>query len=44
MSTVSLQGSIVVLVDVLQKIDASSADADLNEQSIADNNGGRIIL
>lgn len=37
-------GSLVELVKVLQEIDESAEDAELNEISIDDNNGGRIIL
>ncbi|HEY4963576.1 MAG TPA: hypothetical protein VIH90_02660 [Candidatus Saccharimonadales bacterium] len=50
MSTVSQQqqpaaaGSIVKLVEVLQQIDTSAPKAKINETSIDDNNGGRIIL
>lgn len=44
MSTVSQEGSLVALLEVLQQIDTSSLDAEINEQSIDDNNGGRIIL
>lgn len=44
MSTVSQQGSLVELIEVLQQIDISSSDAEINEVSIDDNNGGRIIL
>ena len=49
MSTVSQTqtdsvGSMVKLIEVLQEIDASSNDAKINEESIDDNNGGRIIL
>lgn len=46
-STVSQEqpvGSLVELINVLQAIDASGPDAEINEQSIDDNNGGRIIL
>lgn len=35
---------LVELVDALQKIDAASPLAKLNETTIADNNGGRITL
>ena len=47
MSTVSQEqpvGSLVELIKVLQEIDTSGPDAELNEQSIDDNNDGRIIL
>ena len=44
MSTVSQQGSLVELIEVLQQIDTSSPQAESNEVSIDDNNGGRIIL
>lgn len=47
MSTVSQEqevGSLIKLVEVLQQIDTSSPTAEINEQSIDDNNGGRIIL
>lgn len=37
-------GSLVELIKVLQEIDVESDDAELNEVSIDDNNGGRIIL
>lgn len=37
-------GSLVQLIEVLQQIDISSLDAMSNEESIDDNNGGRIIL
>lgn len=37
-------GSLVQLIEVLQQIDVSSLDAKSNEESIDDNNGGRIIL
>jgi hypothetical protein len=36
--------SLVELVEVLQSIDTSSPKAKMNEKSIDDNNGGRIIL
>lgn len=38
------ESSIKELVEVLQEIDTSSPMAKTNEQSISDNNGGRIIL
>ena len=48
MSTVSQEqpktGSLVKLIEVLQQIDTLGPKAELNEQSIDDNNGGRIIL
>lgn len=49
MSTVSHNqpnsiGSLVQLIEVLQQIDVSLPEAKLNEESIDDNNGGRIIL
>ena len=49
MSTVSqkqlkVAGSFVKLIEVLQGIDILSPDAKINEESIDDNNGGRIIL
>lgn len=37
-------GSLVRLVEILQEIDTSAPDAKINEESIDDNNGGRIIL
>lgn len=37
-------GSLVELIKVLQEIDTSSPKAEINEKSIGDNNGGRIIL
>jgi hypothetical protein len=37
-------GSLVELIKVLQEIDTSGPKAKINEQSIDDNNGGRIIL
>lgn len=37
-------GSLVNLIEVLQEIDTSTPIAKLNENSISDNNGGRIIL
>lgn len=37
-------GSLVELIKVLQEIDTSGPKAEINEQSIDDNNGGRIIL
>ncbi len=46
-STVSQEqevASFVELIKVLQEIDTSSPKAKINEQSIDDNNGGRIIL
>lgn len=47
MSAVSQEqevGSLVELVKVLQDIDTSGPKAKINEMSIDDNNGGRIIL
>ena len=49
MSTVSQEqptqaGSIVELINVLKSIDTSGPQAKINEESIDDNNGGRIIL
>lgn len=47
MSTVSQEqevGSLVKLIEVLQQIDISAQDAEINEISIDDNNGGRILL
>ena len=47
MSTVSQEqpvGSLVELIKVLQATDVSGPDTENNEQSIDDNNGGRIIL
>lgn len=47
MSTVPQEqeiGSLVKLVEVLQQIDTSAPDAEINEISIDDNNGGRILL
>lgn len=46
-STVSQQpkaGSLIKLIEVLQQIDTSSPNAEINAQSIDDNNGGRITL
>ncbi|MGB4420350.1 MAG: hypothetical protein WBI29_00955 [Candidatus Saccharimonadales bacterium] len=43
-SSVNLTGSFVKLIEILQQIDISSPNAKLNEESIDDNNGGRIIL
>lgn len=46
-STVSQEqevGSLVKLIEVLQQIDTSAPDAEVNETSIDDNNGGRILL
>lgn len=40
----SAPGSLVKLIELLKEIDISSPTAKLNENSIADNNGGRIIL
>jgi len=40
----NVAGSFVKLIEVLQAIDISSQDAKVNEESIEDNNGGRIIL
>lgn len=37
-------GSLVKLIEVLQQIDTSYPKAIINEESIADNNGGRINL
>ena len=37
-------GSLVNLIEVLQEIDTSTPRAKINEESIGDNNGGRIIL
>lgn len=36
--------SLVDLLEVLNEIDTSAPDAKINEESIDDNNGGRIIL
>lgn len=47
MSTVSQDqpaGSIAKLIEVLQKIDTTAPSAEINEVSIDDNNGGRIML
>ena len=49
MSTVSQKqstqvGSIVELIDVLKSVDIAGPQAKINEESIDDNNGGRIIL
>lgn len=49
MSTVSQKqstqvGSIMELIDVLKSIDTAGPQAEINEESIDDNNGGRIIL
>lgn len=38
------QGSLVRIIEVLQEVDTSTPDAELNEESIDDGNGGRIIL
>lgn len=43
-STVSQEGSLVELIRVLSQIDPSAPEAEINEGSISDNNGGRIIL
>jgi len=40
----NLTGSLVKLIEVLKQINNSSPSAKLNEESIEDNNGGRIIL
>jgi hypothetical protein len=40
----SQTGSLLNLIEILQEIDTSSPNAKLNENSITDNNGGRIIL
>lgn len=37
-------GSLVDLLEILKEIDTSAPDAKTNEESIDDNNGGRIIL
>ena len=37
-------GGLVGLIEVLKEIDTSAPDAKVNEESIDDNNGGRIIL
>lgn len=37
-------GSLVKLIEVLNEIDTAAPTAKINEQSISDNNGGRIIL
>jgi hypothetical protein len=37
-------GSLLKLLEVLNEIDTSTPIAKLNEKSISDNNGGRIIL
>lgn len=37
-------GSLADLLEVLKEIDTSAPDAKINEESIDDNNGGRIIL
>ena len=49
MSTISheqpaIAGSLVKLIEVLQQINTSAPDAEINETSIDDNNGGRITL
>jgi hypothetical protein len=41
---ISQTGSLLNLIEILQEIDTSSSIAKLNENSITDNNGGRIIL
>ena len=38
------ESSIKELIEVLQEIDTSGPKAKINEKSISDNNGGRIIL
>ena len=38
------EGSIVELINVLKSIDIAGPQAKINEESIDDNNGGRIIL
>lgn len=40
----AVEGSLVKLIEVLQQIDTSAPRAKINEISIDDNNGGRIIL
>lgn len=37
-------GSLIRLMEVLQEIDTTSQFAKINEESIDDNNGGRIVL
>lgn len=37
-------GSLLKLIEVLSEINTSTPLAKLNEKSISDNNGGRIIL
>ena len=37
-------GSLIELIEVLQQIDSTDPQAIINEESIDDNNGGRIIL
>lgn len=48
MNTVSqeqdIEGSLRELMEVLQDIDTSSPISEINQTSIDDNNGGRIIL
>lgn len=48
MSTEALEqyipGSLKELIEVLQGIDISSPNSEINKTSIDDNNGGRIIL
>ena len=36
--------NLIALIDTLQKIDADSTTAKLNEVSMSDNNGGRIAF
>jgi hypothetical protein len=40
----SKKGSLVKLIEILKEVDTSSPTAKINEKSITDNNGGRIIL
>lgn len=41
---VGSQGSLVQLIEVLSEIDISTPEAKINEESIDDGNGSRIIL
>lgn len=41
---VDSEGSILRVVEILLEIDVLSPDSRVNEQSISDGNGGRIVL
>jgi hypothetical protein len=43
-SKAGADGNLVEMVEALQAVDTDSQLAELNETSIADNNGGRILL